>query len=482
MNTNWSVQQQAIFNWFATGKNNLIVRARAGTGKTTTIIEGIKHAPERKILLAAFNKKIAVELTQRLQNPNAEAKTLHSVGFGCVMKNWSGVRVDEFRGMNIAHKVVGDDVSDEIVRLISRLATRCKSTCPFPKSVEDVIAEAQDADLEPDEEWSENGWTTRFVAEHAMKAMDLACQRDETIDFDDMIFVALRNKWVFGRWDLVVIDEAQDMNYSQLLLAQKICKKGGRIAVIGDDRQAIYGFRGADSGSIDRLKKSLSAQELGLTITYRCPVLVVNLAKKLVPDYDHAPDAQQGSITSINRTALITEAQPGDFVLSRKNAPLATVCLAFLRANKRAKIEGRDIGKTFIALVNKIKGKSIPDFLHRLGSWQKKETVRAQKLDENRRETKVSFINDQYDTLVSLTDGLSGIKELVARIETLFSDVAEQGGNSFIICSSTHRSKGLERDSVFLLQETFSNNNVEECNIQYVAITRSKNKLTWVTL
>jgi DNA helicase-2/ATP-dependent DNA helicase PcrA len=223
----WSAQQEAIFNWFATGTGHLVVRARAGTGKTTTIIEATNHAPENRILLAAFNKKIAQELTQRLRNPKAEAKTLHGVGFSCVLRNWNGVQVDEERGMRLARKVVTDDVPDEIVALIKKLASRCKGTCPFPRDVEELIEEAEDADLVPDEQYEENGWNARFVAEKAMAAMELACQRDNTIDFDDMVFVPLRNKWVFGRWELVVVDEAQDMNAAQLLLAQRSCKRGG---------------------------------------------------------------------------------------------------------------------------------------------------------------------------------------------------------------------------------------------------------------
>ena len=51
----WDVQQGRIFAWFESGSGNLIVRARAGTGKTTTIIEGAQRAPETRILLADFN-------------------------------------------------------------------------------------------------------------------------------------------------------------------------------------------------------------------------------------------------------------------------------------------------------------------------------------------------------------------------------------------------------------------------------------------
>src|ERR1700761_7815745 len=92
MSKNWSEQQVRIFNWFKSGRGHLIVRARAGTGKTTTILEAVTHAPENKILLAAFNKRIARELEEKLGGwkfgAPVEAKTLHGLGYSFVKYAW----------------------------------------------------------------------------------------------------------------------------------------------------------------------------------------------------------------------------------------------------------------------------------------------------------------------------------------------------------------------------------------------------------
>jgi DNA helicase-2/ATP-dependent DNA helicase PcrA len=481
----WSAQQQAIFEWFAgpTLDKNLVVRARAGTGKTTTILEGIDRAPEAKILLCAFNKRIAEELQSKLRNPAGEVKTLHSVGFQFVRRNWTNVRPDDARGERIARAVVGHQAPDPMVKLVVQLASKGKGMCPFPRPGQ--LAEIAVAHgLEPDEEWEEEGWTLGRLEREAAACMARACEKDGTIDFDDMVFLPVRNRWVRGWWDMVVVDEAQDMNAAQLLLARGACKPGGRIAVVGDDRQAIYGFRGADSGSIDRLKGELLAAEMGLTITYRCPKRVVALAAKLVPDYMAAPSAPEGIVRAIPEDRVAVEATPGDFVLSRKNAPLVGVCLRLLREGKRANVQGKDIGRGLIALLKKLKAKSIPDFLARLSKWEEREETRLKASGKKSAEARIELIHDQADTLRALSEGLSGPKELETRIEGLFSDAGPD--SRAVVCSSVHRAKGLEADRVFILEDTLIRPvdgkpppNREEANIEYVAITRARAELVW---
>jgi len=480
-NRKWSEQQNAIFNQFANGTGNVVVRARAGTGKTTTIIEGISYSKSEKILLAAFNKKIAEELKFKLKNPNAEAKTLHSIGFGFILRNWSGVALDNDRGDRLARTACGPSAPDLMVSFVKRLAAKGKNMLLSP-NVSDLVDIAYMFDLDPDETWEADGWTVQVVAEYAAKAMQLACSKDGTIDFDDMVYIPVANKWVRGKYDLVVIDEAQDMNAVQIALAQGVCKKNGRVFVVGDDRQAIYGFRGADSNVIDRLKSELKAVELGLTVTYRCPQVIVNYAKLIVPDYMAAPTAPLGEIVEIDFEKLHEVADRGNFVLSRKNAPLAKVCLRLLRHGKRAMIEGKEIGNQLISIVKKVGGKSIPDFMTRIGKWEEKQIARLKATGKKSAEAKIEVVRDQSETLRALAEGMAGLKELTTRITSLFTETP--GGKAdYIICSSVHKSKGLETDVVFVLHDTLypgGFRSQEEQNIEYVAVTRAKQKLVWV--
>lgn len=487
----WSPEQLAIFNWFQRNDSAfdqsiyspkaLIVRARAGTGKTTTIIEGINQAPEERILSCAFNKKIADELAKRLTNGRAQSKTLHGVGYAALMRFWEGIRLEAQRGeraSGLTETVCGPRVPDAVKKLVTNLHTKGREIAPHARVPGELIQLAYTFDCVPDDEWASDGLDVHFVELKALEAMELAASEKPTktgIDFSDMIYLPVRNRMLTPSYDLVVVDEAQDMTVAQLEIAQGVCR--GRICVVGDDRQAIYGFRGADSDSLDRLKAELGAMELGLTTTYRCGKAIVREAQRLVPDFRAGAD-HEGTIETLKADKLVEAAGPGNFILSRLNAPLVSIAMALLRSGKRTVVAGRDIGMGLRGLIRKLKAKSVPDLLNRIRSWEAREVSRmlAQKRDD-----KVDAIHDQAECLIALCDGAASVGAVEDRIEGLFKDDG-LGVAGVITCSSIHRSKGLEADTVFVLYNTLYPRGVsrEEENIEYVAITRAKNRLVKV--
>jgi DNA helicase-2/ATP-dependent DNA helicase PcrA len=494
MSKNWSAQQKAIFEWFRTGRGNLVVRARAGTGKTTTILEAVGQAPENKILLAAFNTRIARELEEKLGGwkfgAPVEAKTLNGLGFQFVKYAWGkDVQPDDSVEMDRVRQACGAQVSDGIEPMVLKLVSRVKNAAPFAGAGQ--IADLADTmDLLPSQEQEEDGWPLERIVQAVVTVLNASktARADRKISFDDQVWLPVVLRMARPWYQMVVIDEAQDMNATQLLLAQAACKRTGRIAVVGDDRQAIYGFRGADSGAIDRLKAELKAVELGLTITYRCAKAIVAKAQALVPDYCAADSAPEGLIDSLQYDALVTQAKPGDFVLSRKNAPLMSTCLRLLRAGIPARVEGRDIGKGLAGTIKKFRARSVPDFLKRLAAWQKKETARITAKGKDV-EAKIQVIDDQFETLAALADGAANVEEIVERCFKLFEDSIEmvngkpvKNRKPAVVCSSVHKAKGLEADRVFILVDAMSKRkDQEELNIEYVAITRAKSHLTLVS-
>jgi len=484
----WSAQQHDIFAWFAAmdaarraTAPNLIVRARAGTGKTTTIIEGITHAPEQSIMLCAFNKRIAEELQGRIKNPHAQAKTLHALGFAAVNRYWEriGLAKGSDRADSLAEYVCGPRAPDAIKRLVSKLHSKGREIAPHATQSHELRDIAIDFELMPDEQWQGTAYDGDYVLMRALEAMERAATVKPTgmgIDFADMIFLPVRNHWLSPSVDLVVVDEAQDMTVAQLEIARGICK--GRICIVGDDRQAIYGFRGADSESLDRLKGELQADELKLTVTYRCGTAIVAEAQRLVPDFVAAETNPAGEVLTLPSSKLTAEAGPGDFILSRLNAPLVSVAMTLLRMGKRTRIAGRDIGAGLKTLIRKLKGRSIPHLLERIAAWEKKE---VDKMLKAKREDRVEGIHDQAEMLIALTSTAKSVADVETLIDGLFTDDGT-GVAGMITCSSVHKAKGLEADRVFMLTKTFrESQDIEEQNIRYVAITRAKRTLVYIT-
>ena len=487
--TLWSEQQQAIFGWFKGSDSDLIVRARAGTGKTTTIIEAIGHAPETNILLCAFNNKIAAELNNRISKlgvSNAQAKTLHALGYSIVRKFRDRLKIDDSRKDDLTNKVCGNRAPDAVKRLVSKLHTLGRENAPHATKLGELTNLAITFECEPDEVWAAQGFGLEYVEKMALEAMELAAgvQSGGVIDYSDQLFLPCRNGWLAKQFDLVVVDEAQDMTLTQLEIAQGVCN--GRICVVGDDRQAIYGFRGADSGSLDRLKNELEAMELGLKTTYRCAQAIVREAQQYVPDFEAGPANPEGEVLSLAADKLTAEAAAGDFILSRVNAPLVSIAMRLLRSGKRTRVAGKDIGKGLINLVHKLKGRSVPDMLQKIGSWETRELARLKvqfAAAKNGRaktiEAKMDAVRDQAEMLISLTDGARNVEEVVDRIDALFTDDG-LGDAGVIVCSSVHKAKGLEANRVFVLAETLRSHSAEEQNICYVAITRAKQTLVYV--
>jgi superfamily I DNA/RNA helicase len=522
----WSPQQEEVFFWFehpAMGQPNLVVRARAGTGKTTTILEGIFRAPEKRKVCAAFNKRIAEELLLKyakkiglaaeliikaeagdrdslkaleraVSESGCDIKTLHSIGYALVRLYREKVFIEKRAGTRegkLAEAVCGNQAPDKIKRLVGKAITKAREILPHAKAAGELLDLLEEFELIPEKEWDDSGFGADYVEARTLEALELAAgvKNGEEIDFADMLFLPVRNGWLRPMYDLGVVDEAQDMTATQLELFLGVIKPGGRICIVGDDRQAIYAFRGADSKSLDRLKLELKAEELGLTVTRRCPKSVVAIAKVLVPDYEAAPEAPEGRVSGLpSIEKAIEAAQLTDFFLSRSNAPLAKVAMGLIRANKRTRIQGKDIGAGLKALVNKLATgravNSIAEMLAKLDRWEEKEVDRVVRAN---RPEQAENIRDKADTIRVLCEGIEGVRMLTARLDDLFADK----GADAVVCSSVHKAKGLEAGRVFILEPTLSPKLPpsvkpsearvrEEQNIRYVAVTRAINELVWV--
>ena len=89
-------------------------------------------------------------------------------------------------------------------------------------------------------------------------------------NFDDLLYLAVKDGISLPKFDFIFVDEAQDTNAIQRALLRKIMKKTSRVVVVGDPAQAIYGFRGADSESMNLIAEEFDCKRLPLSISCRC--------------------------------------------------------------------------------------------------------------------------------------------------------------------------------------------------------------------
>lgn len=475
---NWSDEQLNIFTFFRIGTGNAVIGARAGTGKSTTIKQGFTVAPESEMLYAVFNKKNQKEALEKITDPRVDVRTLHSLGFLYISAVWRGVKPDD--GVEADRIIAAGCDAEEPASAIERLVGFAKNVFISLPTVEQLVDLANDKGIFSGQEAPEaGGWTVEKLAATARRAMEIATGRDgqSRISFNDMVWLPVAMRWVAPRYDLVCVDEAQDMNLPQLEMACKAVRPGGRVIVVGDDRQAIYGFRGAAQDGMNLMRERLQAHVLGLTTTYRCPKSVVALANEIVSDYVAAPSAPEGIVDEIEMAALVEQAKVGDAILSRLNAPLMSACLALLRKGVSARIEGRDIGRQLVGMVRKLKARSVPDFLRRLVAWGDKQKAR---MVGKTRDAKCALIDDQVATLSAVAEGAESVSDIEAKIYSLFQD-SDTNVKPAVVLSSVHKAKGLEWNRVFVLTGTFKKNGSdEEKNIWYVAVTRAKQQLTLV--
>jgi DNA helicase-2/ATP-dependent DNA helicase PcrA len=466
---NWSTYQLAVFANVATGTGHTVVNAVAGSGKTTTIEEATNHIPKGlSTLFVAFNKAIAVELGRRLQGRPVEVSTLHSYGLKCITANLGRLRIDGHRVDSFCSAIHGTDSKTwDLRRDLAKTVSLAKGALASDEEQIDAIIDAFEI------ETAQNGARAGFIKDVLKILEQCTSTEDGRIDFDDMIWLPLVLDLKQRKFDRVMVDETQDLNPAQIELTLRACKEGGRILAVGDPRQAIYRFRGADERAFDNVKERLSATELPLSVCYRCCAAVIREAQELVPTIEAAPGAEEGEVRTSSFKEMKKGAGPGDFVLSRTNAPLVSLCMYFIAEGRKAAIQGRDIGASLAVLVKKSKAKNVEALRSYVEGWCEKECSR---LAAKRRDTQA--IEDKAACILALSEGSETVKDVLDRIESLFSDTADE---SRIVLSTTHKAKGLERDRVWMLSATYMKRpGIEESCLYYVAVTRAKRVLVLV--
>ncbi len=276
----------------------LLILAGAGTGKTTTLVARLARllatgvAPER-ILLVTFSRRAADELVRRVgaMTDQASARrltagTFHAVAHGILHRHATAL------GLAGGFSVIDPGDATELIGMVradlpAASDTRTRRT-PRAATMLAVYSRVVNSGTAVDAVVAADfPWCGRDVDDlrAVFRAYTARKRAGGLLDFDDLLLAwraavgdPVIGPVLAGSWDHVLVDEYQDTNTVQSDILRGLCRAGG-LTVVGDDAQAIYGFRAATVRNlIDFPTHHPGAAQVTLERNYRSTQPILDLA------------------------------------------------------------------------------------------------------------------------------------------------------------------------------------------------------------
>jgi ATP-dependent DNA helicase UvrD/PcrA len=296
----------------------LLVLAGAGSGKTRVLTARIAHliksqglAPQR-IFAVTFTNKAAAEMRTRVGTLlGADPRglwigTFHSLSARLLRR--------EAPLLGFGPNFTIYDVDDQAALIRRILEQRGVSPKAYPpRALQGIISGAKNRMLLPEELGAQADTPLARVAADVFAALGPALKQANAMDFDDLLLNPLvlfrehpeRLAYWQDRFQHVLVDEFQDTNAAQYLLVKQLARKHGNLCVVGDDDQAIYGWRGADVRHMLAFQQDFPGTTLiKLEQNYRSTQIILDSANGVIAE----------NATRLGKT-LFTAKQGGDPVV-----------------------------------------------------------------------------------------------------------------------------------------------------------------------
>ncbi len=280
-------QKEAVLD----NKNNLLLLACAGSGKTLTITYKIAWAIENgfvypgQVCAVTFTNRAAKEMRDRLENllPNVDTsrmvvRTFHSLCASLLRRFGTSL------GLKADFTIYDDDDSFQVLCNISKRDK--KELRDMAKS----ISKVKDIGLTPDDDGC-----AKYSDYHDFRtiymAYENALRETGNVDFADLIGKAVELlktneealSYCHNRFKLVLVDEYQDSNSEQFKFLKLFVSPESQLVAVGDDDQSIYSFRGAEIRNILSFSKDFSGvREIKLEKNYRSTDQILAPASALI--------------------------------------------------------------------------------------------------------------------------------------------------------------------------------------------------------
>ncbi|HEY1645428.1 MAG TPA: UvrD-helicase domain-containing protein [Candidatus Saccharimonadales bacterium] len=260
-------QQKAVL----TTEGSLLILAGAGSGKTKTLTHRIAHilstnkARPEQILAVTFTNKAASEMRARIARLIGGRESSYS--FMPFMGTFHGICVKILRAdgehLGIPRSFLIFDTSDSLAVIKRAAKSLMIDEKSFPSRISlSIISSAKNEMLTPHDYDGLASTPSQKVAAQIYPIYERELKNAHALDFDDLIIKTvsllkikeMREKWQ-TQFKYILIDEYQDTNAAQYQLIKLLTNKNQNLAVVGDDFQSIYMFRGADFRNILNFEK-----------------------------------------------------------------------------------------------------------------------------------------------------------------------------------------------------------------------------------
>lgn len=449
------------------------INARAGTGKTATLLMIAQNNPDQRILYLVFNKKNRQEAKIKFPD-NSEIHTIHSFALSALGINFDGfepVRPSDYlKYFRTNKETLATLVSEFIIFFLNSAYPKPDIAIdPFKKQLSDELLDIFTRYQNEIKETSRNTLNSWYKIKKG-------CPHDFYLKLSH-----LKNRFQnkLGKFDLVLVDEGQDLSP---IMIDILSTYRGRIIIVGDSHQQIYSFRYA----VDAMQKFTHDESHELTLSFRFGAQIAALTSKFINagkkdhDFTISGAKKKSQIFFYNSLNAIVD-RPEMAILCRTNFSLFKNAI-LLKAKKQSFWFERDITGDLLRTLDvywlsidekaKVKDDLIGSF-HSLKDIEKY----AQTINDYQLLKIVELVNIYHHEFPGI------VFEFLKRCK-------EEKGNhdqDALILSTIHASKGQEYENVVIDEDVISrleesnkngsHNYLEEINVAYVGITRAKKNL-----
>jgi DNA helicase-2/ATP-dependent DNA helicase PcrA len=458
--------QHNFYDVITDTSESILLVAVAGSGKSTSIAWSTVCIPSSKtVQILMFGNRTAKDMKKKMEEirvntglplRHIRVSTFHGLGFSA-LSYWLRQRDIEVQDLdqhkhkvrNILKKKLSEADYAMYGTFVRELVGKAKGCgLGIPGMVDDVldawyemidhygmVLDSQDAKVE----------RAIDIARKTLRFSTLQAEHEGIIDFDDMLYCPLLFRCRFYPLDVIYGDEMQDTNEVRREIMRRALKPGGRVICVGDPKQSIFGFTGATNNAMELIKKQFKCREMMLNVSYRCPQVVAEQVKHLVPYFKVHEKNVRGDIFDVNLDELLPVLnERGDAILCRNVAPIVSLAFKLIARGKACHVLGSEIGKGLASLVKRMEADTIPALEGKIKQWCEAEVARH---IANDHEDRAAAVQDKVDCILvmceNLPESMKSVDGLLKRIDALFQDE-----ENTLCLSSIHKAKGREWDNV----------------------------------